>query len=208
MRVFVFGDSITQGFWDSEGGWVSRLIKNYAQKALNDLDSDWVEIYNLGVSGDTIEGVINRINNEVKARQIYREDEVLIFAIGTNDTLLTKGEPYSSPAEFKTKLDELLPAAQSITKDIIFVGLHGVDDKLSNPWKYSSSGKGYTNERILEFEKVLRNFCQENKLPLVMSFEDISNKPEMFADGIHLNDKGHKLISERVKPELERLLGN
>jgi lysophospholipase L1-like esterase len=41
-----------------------------------------------------------------------------------------------------------------------------------------------------------------------MSFEDISNKPEMFADGIHLNDKGHKLISERVKPELERLLGN
>lgn len=31
MRVLVFGDSITQGFWDTEGGWVERLRKYYDQ---------------------------------------------------------------------------------------------------------------------------------------------------------------------------------
>jgi lysophospholipase L1-like esterase len=27
MIVLVFGDSIAQGYWDSEGGWVERLRK-------------------------------------------------------------------------------------------------------------------------------------------------------------------------------------
>jgi len=30
MIVFIFGDSITQGLWDSEGGWADR-IKAFVQ---------------------------------------------------------------------------------------------------------------------------------------------------------------------------------
>jgi lysophospholipase L1-like esterase len=49
VRVLVFGDSIAQGFWDSEGGWVERLRKHYNSLALEDLKSNQQpEIFNLG----------------------------------------------------------------------------------------------------------------------------------------------------------------
>lgn len=38
MRVLVFGDSITQGYWDTEGGWVKRIRSHYDLLQITDLN--------------------------------------------------------------------------------------------------------------------------------------------------------------------------
>jgi lysophospholipase L1-like esterase len=37
MRLLIFGDSITYGAWDIEGGWAARLRKFLDGKTLTDL---------------------------------------------------------------------------------------------------------------------------------------------------------------------------
>lgn len=52
MQVFAFGHSITQGFWDREGGYITRLRKFLDKKSLENPDEYYFETYNLGVSGN------------------------------------------------------------------------------------------------------------------------------------------------------------
>lgn len=52
--ICVFGDSITWGAWDIEkGGWVQRL-RNFVESS----SEEYIEIYNLGVSGDNTEDLL------------------------------------------------------------------------------------------------------------------------------------------------------
>jgi len=64
MKVLIFGDSITQGFWDIEGGWAARLRKTYDQKAVDSDDYDQPTIFNLGVSGNSNGDVIKPLKKE------------------------------------------------------------------------------------------------------------------------------------------------
>lgn len=210
MRVLVFGDSITQGFWDVEvGGWFQRLRSQYDANTIKNLAGDTLEFFNLGVSGDTTRDLVRRFAVETENRQWPKEQYVLIFAIGINDTIVLGQDTASTPEAYVEELDTLFAAAGHFSDKIMFVGLTPVDDKLCNPWIYSSSGKSFTNERILKFEEVLRKFCLDNKLPCVQIFEKFQGQlkhQELLADGLHPNEAGHALMADLVKPEFEALL--
>jgi len=78
MNICIFGDSITWGAYDPiNGGWVG-LLRNYFEKK----SEGEIEIYNLGISGNTTDGLLKMIENE----SIPREPEVIVLAIGINDT--------------------------------------------------------------------------------------------------------------------------
>jgi len=77
-KICVFGDSITWGAGDREkGGWAARL-KNYFGR-ISDFN---VKITNLGISGDNTDDLLKRFKTEAVAR----EPNIIIFAIGTNDS--------------------------------------------------------------------------------------------------------------------------
>ena len=82
-NILVFGASITWGAWDREGGWVQRLRNFVDEKNISNPDYDRM-IYNLGISGDTTENLLSRLENEVKTR-LSEEETIIIFSIGTND---------------------------------------------------------------------------------------------------------------------------
>ena len=75
QRILVFGYSIAQGYWDIEGGWVQRLRRYLDKKALEskDLLPSW-SIFNLGISGETIDHLLDRFDSEVKARTNDKKD--------------------------------------------------------------------------------------------------------------------------------------
>ncbi len=212
MRILVFGDSITQGFWDLEyGSWVQRLRKEYDKQTIKNLTGDWPAFFNMGVDGDMTKGVIKRFATDIEHRRYLDDPFIIIFAIGLNDTLFSGDEKVSTPEVYAEELDALFAAAGHYSSKILFVGLTPVDDKLCNPWIYSSGGKCFKNERILEFEEVLRKFCIKNKLPQVQIFEKFQERQKrenLLADGLHPNDAGHQLIADLVKPELEKLLAS
>ena len=188
-KILIFGDSITAGFYDSQGGWAFRLKNLLMSK---DRDN---RIYPLGVSGDTGEDLLKRFFNEVKAR--VKEDEerevVFIFAIGINDSNLEEGKNKVPLKEFEENILKLIKLALTFSKNIIFLGLTPVNEE---------KAKGYRNKEIKKYNDKLREICKENKIKFIEIFEkwiDLDYDKLLDEDGLHLNDRGHKRISHFVK---------
>ena len=205
MRVLIFGDSITQGFWDIDGGWVSRIRKHYDQQMIDGMDDDPPTIFNLGVSGNSSDDVLARLENETKVRAT--EELAFVIAIGVNDARTKSGVNYSDINRYKQNLSEILKLAKQYSSRVLFVGLTPCVEERSNP--VSRGNTGYTNGRIKEFDSTLREFCQEEKVPFVevlRPFTQAEAETELLPDSLHPNSKGHQLIAELVKPHLKQLL--
>lgn len=208
MRVLIYGNCVTQGFYDEYGGWATRLINGYLAEEIAKKNGA-PTLFNLGISGDTTQNVLDRFEAETSARIDKSGDNALLFAIGTNDTIYRNQDYENSPEKFKVQLDSLLAKARHYTNKILFVSLFPVIDNLLQPFPWSSTGKCYSTERMRLFNDVLVKFCDENELPIVDLWNIFNGQEDLnglFYDGLHPNNKGHELISNIVKPKLELLL--
>ncbi len=206
MRILIFGDSVTQGFWDTEGGWANRIRRYYDEKVLSSQNYDLPTIFNLGVSGNTSEDLLVRFENEVKVR-IY-EEVAIVIAIGVNDSRIDSGINYSSPENYTKNLAELLAIAERYTKKILFVGLTPCVDSHSNPVSWDET-VGYTSTNITAFDAALNEFCTQNKIKFVEILEPFTaaqSKTELLPDSLHPNNQGHQLIADLVLPKLQELI--
>lgn len=209
MITFIFGDSITQGYWDSKGGWADRLKAHFFKKDIDTNFHYYHGIHNLGVDGNTTQQVIDRFKNEVETRLWPGSDYAFIFAVGTNDTIHRGGQEYISDADqYFDQLDQLVKLANEYSNKIAFVNLLPVNEKLTNPLLSSSTGKCFTNDRIEDFNQRLELFCSQQGVTLIdvrTEYLD-SDYNTLFADGLHPNDEGHEVIYNKVKPVLESWL--
>lgn len=213
MRVLIFGDSIAHGFYDSRGGWVQRFASEAHMKTLDSMNNggDYsVEVHNLGVSGDTAAGVLGRMESEVEARRLYEEKDVIIIAIGTNDAVLRQNIVQTDEYEFQQTLERAIDVALKLTNKVMCVGLSAVDESLSDPWKFSNTGRQYKNKRIDLFEDTIKQSAERKDIAFVPIFDQfkaqLASGQNLLADGLHPNEAGHELIYQIVKPKLEELL--
>ena len=200
-QILIFGDSITYGAWDKEGGWVQRLRRFLDEKNLTNPDFYCV-VYNLGISGNTSEDLLERFEFETKQRLKEHKETIVAFAIGINDSQFVHSEgDHRVPIEkFKSNLQKLIKLAQKFSLKIIFVGLTPVDEKKTTPIPWDSD-KFYKNEYIEKYNQVIKKACKENKIYFIEIFEKFkaTGYQELLEDGLHPNSKGHKRIFEIVK---------
>ncbi len=212
MRILFFGDSIMQGFYDSQGGWAQRLINEYHAKSLDSLKQgkDTVECFNLGISGDTATGILERFDNEFGARQLYEDENLVVIAIGTNDAILRENRALMDVYQFQETLEKLLDKVKSVADKALLVGLPAVDQSMTDPWIYSTTNKQWHNKRIDVFEDTIKQSAERMDMPFVPIYDrfkaELDNGRDLLSDGLHPNEAGHQLILELVKPELEKLL--
>jgi len=186
-KICIFGDSITTGAFDIEqGGWVARL-KNYFWQ--NDYA---VAVYNMGVSGDSTDDLLERF----KPESIARDPNLIIFAIGINDSqyVNSKDNPRVSLDKFQKNFQKLSDQAKKFTSDIIFIGLTNVDEAKTMPRKMNIY---FDNENINQYNSAIRSFCEENKFSFV-DMLDLLDKDDL-GDGLHPNSIGHKKMFGRIK---------
>lgn len=201
-QILIFGDSITYGASDLEGGWVARLRKYVDQKGLTDPDYYNI-VYNLGISGNNSTHILKRFEFEVQQRIDEDEDTVIFFAVGTNDSQLFKGNFRTEPDQFEKNLAQLYALARKYSQKVIFVGLFPVDEAKTCP-RPSHQEKFYKNENLERNNKIIKEFCQQNKL-LFIDIYDHFGKTEylkLLDDGLHPNIEGHKQIYELIKEVL------
>jgi lysophospholipase L1-like esterase len=210
MRVLVFGDSITQGFFAETAGWVQRLFNYYSAKILEDVSRGWIEIFNLGISGDRTNWLLERLEPEIYARISHwpNEEVILVFAIGINDTAFDGNRERSNVAKYQNSVNELITMSKNFTSKVLLVGLTACEEEVVNNRTYKS--KHLSNERIEAFEKVLGAIADDNQVshvPIFNTFKtNLDAREKLLADGIHPNDAGHQLIFELVLPELDKLI--
>jgi len=210
MRVLVFGDSIAQGFWSVDGGWVEKLRKHYDKLALEDLvNNKQPEIFNLGVSGDTTRNLLARIELETRVRTWHEDPLTVVLAIGTNDELFENNEQAIRPEEFKANVKKILKLVRPLVDKIMFVGNAACDEKLTTPVFWSDIH--YTNNQLKNYEDYIKEIAQAEGVPFAPIFERFQAEQQrrnLLADGLHPNDEGHELIYQIVRPELDMLLGS
>lgn len=209
MRVLVFGDSITQGYWGVEGGWVDHIRKHYDAIQVQDLEGrDEPTIFNLGISADTSEDILGRIENETKARTRHGNQPIVVIQIGVNDSSLDGESERIAIDQYRRNLEKLVEVSKPIASKLIFIGSSACDEKQTTPVFWGEFY--YANKRIKEYESAMHDIANEHNVPFIPVFDDfkktLDKGQDLLSDGLHPNSAGHQLIANAVLPKLQELL--
>ncbi|MFA5828159.1 MAG: SGNH/GDSL hydrolase family protein [Candidatus Shapirobacteria bacterium] len=169
----IFGDSVAQAAYVN-AGWV-ELLRRYLENKYFD---SFVNVFNLGIGGNTTDDVLKRFEGEASVRN----PDSIIFAIGINDT-----KDYN-PELFVVNLIKLVDTASRFTKDINFVGLVLGDWRGDEPFSCDSTA---------EYNKLIEKITQQKGGRFISLQEKLL--AEDFADGLHPNKQGHKKMFEVIR---------
>lgn len=167
--VIAFGDSLTAGYGVSRGeDYPSRLAARAG-----------VEVVNAGVSGDTTDSALARIDHDVLAKN----PRIVIVGLGGNDFL--RGVPISTT---EANLRTMVRQIQGAGAMVVLLG-----------FEFPSITSGYASM----YERVA---ADEGCLLVPDMLDGIVGNPALKSDEIHPNAPGYDLMAERVEAPLRALV--
>jgi acyl-CoA thioesterase-1 len=178
--VAVFGDSLSAGFGLANG----QSFPDQLQKKL-DADGDAWRVVNLGISGDTTEGGVSRIDSATSLKP-----SIVILELGGNDGL--RGMPLTAT---RTNLEQMIDAFQKSGARVVLAGM--------------TLPPNYGAEYIDGFQKIYRDLAAEYKLTLIpFLLSDIVTKDMRYfqADGIHPTAAGAEIVAGTIFRTIKPLL--
>lgn len=168
-HIIAFGDSLTAGYGAAPGeDYPSDLAKLIGR-----------DVINAGVSGDTTESALARIDADV----LQHDPRIVIVGLGGNDFL--RGEPIATTEANLRKIIEQIQAAGAM------VVLLGFD------FPSVTANYGTMYKRVAADERCLL-------IPGML--HGIIANPALKSDEIHPNGKGYQLMAERVAGPCRKLL--
>lgn len=196
INILVFGDSIVYGAYDDEkAGWVNRL-----RIMLESKNDTYYNIFNLGIAGNTTIDVLKRLKYECENRCVPDAKNIIIFAVGINDSQIINQKNNVQKEAFKLNLINIITLAKKYADEIMFLGLTRVDESKTVPIPWNPS-ICYFNKRIIEFDNELENICMEKNVGYLKMY-DLLEKEEL-TDGLHPDSNGHQKIAEKVINKLK-----
>lgn len=170
-KMVIIGDSLTEGLGVAKESSYPSIL----EKKINDSGKKWVVI-NSGISGSTTASALERVKWVTK-----QPVDLILLVLGANDGL--RGIKIEESAK------NLSNAIEEIKKKNIKVILVGI-------YVPPNYGKEYSDN----FKKMYVNVAKKHKLKFIpFILEDVAGNPKLnLADGIHPNEEGHKIISEKL----------
>lgn len=178
--LVVFGDSISAGFGLPAG----QSFPDYLQKKLDAEGLQW-HVVNLGISGDTTEGGVSRIDSATTLKPA-----IVVLELGGNDGL--RGLPLASTRQ---NLDQMITAFQQAGARVVLAGM--------------TLPPNYGPDYVHEFEKIYKDLAAQHKLTLIpFLMADIVTKDLRYIqrDGIHPTAPGSDIIAGTVLRAVKPLL--
>ncbi|RFU60065.1 hypothetical protein D0463_18810 [Bacillus sp. V59.32b] len=195
--IMAFGDSLTHGYGDKNGeGYVDGL-----ESELNDPGSDdKFRIWNYGIVGQETDGVLKQLD-DVRIKSKLDEADYFIVFIGTNDLINSNGGNLTqvndkkikeAKTEYKKHLEEILDILEKKNKDapILVLGLY-------NPYQNREQIEKHIDEWDQLIIDTVKSDEQVTFIPTNDLFKD-KEKKAYFSDQLHPNERGYKLITERI----------
>ncbi|MGV0754128.1 SGNH/GDSL hydrolase family protein [Empedobacter brevis] len=200
-----FGDSITYGEYDGVLGGYVDILKRYCHAEFYQNNTNEINCFNLGIGGETTEGLIKRFEIEMKVR--YSPDENLIFFLyGANDLAEKNNVELVSLSDFEANLSQMISHAKEFTKNVYLISILPISktvDGIKVPER-----KFRTTQKIELYNQKLKELAAQNDVKFIDIFSSFNANKEVFLskDGVHPNEKGYGFIAENLKPILTRLL--
>ncbi|AFZ13416.1 lipolytic protein G-D-S-L family [Crinalium epipsammum PCC 9333] len=200
LKIVVIGDSIVYGFGDFEGGgWVERLRRNWMMP-----DSPGHVIYNLGVRGDGVLQVSQRLEQEFRNRGELRNrvPDAIALSVGVNDAARlgrTSGRYFTDFGVFQQEISQLLDRAKQLCP-VYFVGMVPVDES-KMPFLDCFY---YNHEDQYRYKEATRLACEARNIPYLDIFDLWIERgtdwcrEQMCADGLHPNSSGYQALLKDV----------
>jgi acyl-CoA thioesterase-1 len=182
FMIVAYGDSLTAGYGNSLEESYPALLQEYLQKQNKN-----VTILNMGVSGETTSGSLDRIDFILS-----QKPSLVLLGTGANDMLRS-----TSPQLVETNLRKILDRLKQEKVPVILLGMKSV----------ASNGSVYQKE----FDAIYPSLAKEYSLAFVPFFlEGVALQPELNnSDGIHPNKAGYeKIIKDTILPILLPILAS
>jgi lysophospholipase L1-like esterase len=208
MNIIIFGDSITWGAWDPKGGWAFRLKSHADRITLQSHFEQYISVHPLGVSGDTSTNLLKRIEPEYKARHKPDDTNIVILAIGINDSVVSISDKTTRvPLDtFRQNIKLIFERLDKYVDRFYCLGLTSVDESRVYPMRWGQN-EGYSNEQIEIYNDALRNICTEKNVAFIDVYNNfIGKEAKLLEDGVHPNEKGHTLMYENVLTSVNSML--
>ncbi|SEE57891.1 acyl-CoA thioesterase-1 [Rhizobiales bacterium GAS188] len=180
LRLVALGDSLTAGpGLSSQESFPQVLQRQLAGKGLS------VAIANAGVSGDTAEDGLQRLDWSVP-----KETQGVILELGANDAL--RG---LDPKRCEATLDEIVAKLQGRGTAVLLCGMYAP----------RNLGADYVGA----FDGIYPRLSAKYGLTLYPFFLDgVTGHPKLtLPDGLHPNAEGVKVIVDKILPTVETFIG-
>ncbi len=200
LRIVALGDSLIYGFGDPVGGgWVERLRRSWMMP-----ENPGHALYNLGIRGDGVKQVSERLEDEFRLRGELRNrvPDLIILSVGTNDSARLArldGRNYTDFDLFWSEMRGLLGRAKRLCP-VLFVGMVPVDEA-KMPFLDCLY---YNHADQYRYKEATRLACQELNIPYLDIFSnwlergDHWYKAQLSPDGLHPNVSGYQALLEDV----------
>jgi acyl-CoA thioesterase-1 len=178
--LVVFGDSLSAGYGLPAG----QSFPDDMQRALDKEGYAW-QVKNLGISGDTTEGGVSRINSAVRWKPA-----VVVLELGGNDGL--RGLPLKVTRQ---NLETMIMAFQEAGAKVVLAGM--------------TLPPNYGPDYIKSFEAIYKDLAVKYKLKLIpFLLADIVTPDLRYLqrDGIHPTAEGAEIVSGTVLKAVKPLL--
>ncbi len=200
LKIVALGDSLVYGFGDPQGGgWVEQLRRRWMLPT-----SAGHTVYNLGVRGDRIQQVAQRLEVEFRHRGELRNrvPDLIILSVGVNDSARvsrTNGRNCTQFDIFQSQITSLLEQAQQLCP-VLFVGMVPVDEA-KMPFLDCFY---YSHVEQYRYKEATKLACTKQGIPYLDIFQKWMECSEnwrikrLSSDGLHPNTLGYQTLFEDV----------
>jgi lysophospholipase L1-like esterase len=201
LRILAIGDSLVYGFGDPVGGgWVERLRRQWLG-----LDSPAHALYNLGIRGDGVVQVSQRLEQEFYRRGELknRYPDLIFLSVGVNDSARLSrrdGKLFTNFEQFQIQIVNLLDKARQLCSSVFFVGMVPVEEA-KMPFLDCFYFNHVDQYRYKEFTK---QACQARNIPYLDTFDLWLGRGETWVrshlctDGLHPNVEGYQALLQDI----------
>ncbi len=203
LKILCFGDSITLGEKDAmQGGWADRLKTHFFEQYI-DSQRQEISLYNLGIAGETTDGLVRRFETELNARSVRGHDLLLVFAYGCNDIVIHKDKNTVPEYYFVRNIKHCIESAKKLKTKILLLSLLPISDLSEG--KINQYGQLRFDQDIQTYNLIIKNLAHEmmcEYLDVYTPFVEQNKEEHLSGDGLHPNSKGHKLLYQTIKQKI------
>ena len=198
LKVLAMGDSLVYGYGDPVGGgWAERLRRFW-------MEENGPVLYNLGIRGDRVSQVAERLEQEFRLRGELRNKvpDLLILSVGVNDSPRLgrpDGRCFTDETLFQKQIVHLLDVAQQLCP-VLFVGMVPVNEQ-QMPFLDCFYFNHADQSR---FKSITQKACADRQIPYLDIFDIWQQRGKdwinnhLMADGLHPNVAGYKALLDDI----------
>ncbi|PKR85833.1 SGNH/GDSL hydrolase family protein [Heyndrickxia camelliae] len=202
LHMVAVGDSLTEGVGDStkRGGYIPYLKDIMeTKKEIGKFTYD-----NFGVRGNRTDQLLKKLK-EPKVKSDIKNSDIVMITIGGNDVMKVFRDNFtelkiakfqSAIKGYQLRLNEILKTIREYKPNvgIVLIGIYNPFSKWFSDIKELDQIVENWNEAS---KKTIMQYDNTQFVPVSDIFEN-QNEDLFYSDDFHPNDKGYKLIAERV----------